>query len=60
VGSHPAGLAAGNLAGRILLGANPQDLPLEEVAVEQMAVSRGNAAQLGFAIPPELSQNVRP
>lgn len=60
VGRHPAGLAAGKLAGRILVGANPQDLPLEEVAVEEMAVSRGNAAQLGLAIPPELLQNVRP
>ena len=60
VGAQPAGLAAGRLAGRVLLGANPQDLPLAEVAVEEMAISRGNAAQLGFAIPREFSQNVRP
>ena len=60
VGLHPAGVAAGKLAGRILLGANPQDLPLAEVAVEEMAISRSNAAQLGVAIPPECSQNLRP
>jgi putative ABC transport system substrate-binding protein len=58
--AHPAGLAAGKLAGRILLGANPKDLPMEEVAVEEMAISRGNAAQLGIAIPPEFSKNLRP
>jgi len=60
LGAHPAGLAAGKLAGRVLLGASPQDLPLAEVAVEEMAISRGNAAQLGFGIPLEFSQNVRP
>lgn len=60
VGNHPAGLAAGKLAGRVLLGANPKDLPFEEVAVEEMAISRGNAAQLGLAVPPEFSQNLRP
>ncbi|MGA3210403.1 MAG: ABC transporter substrate-binding protein [Terriglobales bacterium] len=58
--AHPAGLAAGKLGGRILLGANPKDLPFEEVAVEEMAISRGEAAQLGGAIPPEFSKNVRP
>lgn len=60
VGLHSAALAAGKLAGRVALGANPQDLPLQEVAVEEMAISRGNAAQLGLVIPPEFSQNLRP
>jgi putative ABC transport system substrate-binding protein len=60
VGLHSAGLASGKLAGQVLQGANPKDLPLEEVAVEEMAISRGNAAQLGLAIPPEFSQNIRP
>jgi ABC-type uncharacterized transport system substrate-binding protein len=60
VGLHSAGLAAGELGGRVLLGANPKDLPLEEVAIEEIAVSRGNAAQLGLTIPPEFSQNLRP
>jgi ABC-type uncharacterized transport system substrate-binding protein len=60
IGAHAAALAAGRLGGRVLLGANPQDLPLGEVAIEEMAISRGNAAQLGFAIPPEFSQDLRP
>jgi putative ABC transport system substrate-binding protein len=60
VGFYPAGMAAGKLAGRVLLGANPQDLPLAEVVVEQMAISRSNAEQLGVTIPPEFSQNLRP
>ena len=56
-----AALAAGKLAGRVLLGADPKDLPLQEVAVEEMAVSRSNAAQLGLSIPPEFSQkSLRP
>jgi len=60
VGLQPAGMASGKLAGQILLGANPQDVPLGEVAVEEMAISRGDAAQLGLAIPAEFSKNVRP
>jgi putative tryptophan/tyrosine transport system substrate-binding protein len=57
---HSAGVASGKLAGRVLLGADPKDLHLEEVAVEEMGISRGNAAQLGLTIPPEFSQNLRP
>jgi len=60
VGFYQAGMAAGKLAGRVLLGANPQDLPLAEVAVEEMAISRSNAQQLGVTIPHELLQNLRP
>jgi ABC-type uncharacterized transport system substrate-binding protein len=57
---HSAALAAGKLGGRVLLGADPKDLLLEEVAVEELAISRGNADQLGLTIPPEFSQKVRP
>jgi putative tryptophan/tyrosine transport system substrate-binding protein len=57
---HDAGVATGKLAGRILLGANPKDLPLEEVMVEQKIISRSNAAQLNITIPAELAGNVRP
>ena len=38
------------MAGRVLQGANPNDLPLDEVAVEEMGISRGNAAQLGLTL----------
>jgi hypothetical protein len=48
------------MAGQVLQGANPQDLPLGEVAVEEMSISRGNAARLGITIPPEYSQKLRP
>jgi putative ABC transport system substrate-binding protein len=60
VSLHEAALAAGKLAGRVLQGANPHDLPLEEVAVEEMGISRGSAAELGLTIPAEFSQNLRP
>jgi putative ABC transport system substrate-binding protein len=57
---YSAGAASGKLAGRVLQGANPKDLPLDEVAVEELAISRGNAAQLGLTIPAEFSQKLRP
>ena len=57
---HSAALAAGKLAGRVLLGADPKDIPLQEVAVEEFAISRGGAAQLGLTIPPEFAQKVQP
>lgn len=60
VGYHAAAMAAGKLAGQVLLGADPKALPFEEVAVEQLIISSGNAAQLNLPIPPEFSQQVRP
>ncbi len=59
VGGHLPALAAGKLAGKIVLGAKPQDLPLEEVAIEETAISRGNAAVLGITIPSDF-KNVLP
>ena len=57
---YSAGLASGKLAGRVLLGASPKDLPLEEVAIEEMGISRANAARLGITVPAEFSQYLRP
>jgi len=57
---HAAAFASGKLAGRVLQGANPKDLPFEEVAVEETFISRSNAEQLGITIPVEYSQNIRP
>ena len=57
---HSAGVASGKLAGRVLRGANPKDLPLQEVAIEEMAISRGKAAMLGISIPQEYSQSLVP
>ena len=47
VSLHSAALASGKLAGRVLLGANPKDLPLEEVAVEEMGISRSERGAAG-------------
>jgi putative ABC transport system substrate-binding protein len=55
-----AGFASGKLAGRVLSGTNPKDLPLGEVADEEMAINRAAAQQLGLSIPAEYVQNVRP
>jgi putative ABC transport system substrate-binding protein len=55
-----SGVAAGNLAGRVLRGEKTKDLPLEEVMVEEKLISRASAKRLKIAIPAELSGNVRP
>ena len=60
VGMQYSSLLAGKMAGRVLLGENPKDMPIEEVAVEEMSISRGNAAELGITIPAEFGRSVRP
>jgi ABC-type uncharacterized transport system substrate-binding protein len=60
VGMQYSSLVAGKMAGRVLLGENPKDMAIEEVAVEEMSISRGNAAELGIAIPAEFAHSVRP
>ena len=53
VGMQYSSLVAGKL--RVLLGENPKDMPVEEVAVEEMAIVRSNAAELGITIPAEFT-----
>jgi putative tryptophan/tyrosine transport system substrate-binding protein len=60
VGMKYSSLAAGKLAARVLRGENPTNVPLEEVVVEEIGISRSNAEQLGLAIPSEYSENIRP
>jgi len=60
IGLEAAGEASGRLAARVLLGANPKDLPIEEVAVEQRGISRSSAARLNIAVPPEYSKDLVP
>jgi putative ABC transport system substrate-binding protein len=60
VGMEHSSLVAGKLAGQVLKGKDPKDIPIEEVAVEQMAVSRGNAGRLHLTIPAEFSKHLRP
>jgi len=55
-----AGIASGKLAGRVLRGEDPRDVPLGEVAVEEMAINKGAAQQLGLTIPAEYAGKVRP
>ncbi len=59
LGAHPAGVASGRLAGRILAGSDPNDLPMEEVAVLEVGISKKRAAQFGIVVPPELASAVR-
>src|SRR5215472_8245706 len=60
IGLEAAGEASGKLAARVLHGANPKDLPIEEVAVEQLGISRSTAARLNIAIPLEYSKDLLP
>ncbi|MBV9572654.1 MAG: ABC transporter substrate-binding protein, partial [Acidobacteriales bacterium] len=60
VGMQYSSLVAGKLAGRVLLGKDPKDLPFEEVAVEELEINRANAAEMGLTIPPELLQRLHP
>ena len=55
-----AGVASGKLAARVLRGESPKDLPLGEVAVEEMAFSKSSAQHLGLTIPVEFGEKVRP
>ena len=55
-----AGVASGKLAGEVLRGENPKDLPIGEVAVEEMAISKAAAQQFGITIPAEYGEKVRP
>jgi ABC-type uncharacterized transport system substrate-binding protein len=60
VGMQYSSLVAGKMAGQVLLGENPKNMPIEEVAVEEVSISRSNAAELGITIHADLARNVRP
>jgi putative ABC transport system substrate-binding protein len=60
VGMQYSSQVAGKMAGRVLRGDDPKDMPIEEVAVEEKSISRSNAAELGISIPAEFAENVRP
>lgn len=51
IGFHQAGYAAARLAARVLLGANPKDIPIENVAVKTVSVNLKVAQRLGVTIP---------
>jgi ABC-type uncharacterized transport system substrate-binding protein len=54
LGWYEAGHAAGKLAAKVLVGANPKELPFEEVAVQKLVLNHDIARQLGVRFPPEL------
>jgi ABC-type uncharacterized transport system substrate-binding protein len=60
VGMKYSSLTAGKLAAGVLRGENPKNVPLEEVVVEEIGISRSNAERLGIAIPSEYSETIRP
>ena len=60
VGMKYSSLAAGKLAAGVLRGENPKNVPLEEVVVEEIGISRSNAERLGIDIPSEYSEKIRP
>ncbi len=54
LGWYEAGLAAAKLAARVLLGARPRNLPVEEVAVKRIVLNHDMARKLGVKFPDAL------
>jgi ABC-type uncharacterized transport system substrate-binding protein len=54
LGWYQSGHAAGKLVSKVLLGAQPADLPFEEVAVKQVVLNHDVAAKLGMTFPPDV------
>lgn len=55
LGWYAPGQAAAKLAARVLLGQNPHNLPIEEVAVKQLVLNHSVAKKLGVRFPPNLT-----
>lgn len=54
IGFYQAGYAAARLAARVLLGASPKDIAIENVAVKTVSVNRKVAHALGITIPDDV------
>jgi len=54
IGFYQAGYAAGELAARVLLGAKPKDLPIENVAVKTVSLNLTVAHKLGVTVPEDV------
>ena len=55
-----AALVAGKMAGKVLRARIRKTCLCEEVAVEEVAINRSNAAELGITIHPELARSCGP
>ena len=54
IGFYRSGYAAATLAARVLRGANPTDVPIENVAVKTVSINLDVARRLGITIPEEV------
>lgn len=54
IGFYRSGYAAATLAARVLRGASPKDVPIENVAVKTVSINLDVARRLGMTIPEEV------
>ena len=56
IGFYQSGYAAAKLAARVLLGAKPSDVPMENVAVKTVSLNMDVAQKLGIRLPDDIVQ----
>ncbi len=56
LGWYAPGKAAGELAVRVLQGANPANIPFQEVAIQKIVLNQEAAHTLGIVFPPEIEK----
>lgn len=56
IGFYHSGKAAGRMAARVLLGEDPKNVAIENVAVKEIVINRKQADALGLVIPPSLER----
>lgn len=53
------GILAGKLAGRILKGVHPKDVPIEKATEFSILINKASATSAGIVIPPEVLQQAK-
>ena len=56
LGWYAPGKAGGELAARVLQGANPGNIPIQEVAIQKIVLNQEAAHTLGIVFPPEMEK----